>query len=329
MALTCPNCKADNPDNAYFCGHCHAHIRSSFGAPVAVPSEATIFGESAAVDHTLFGSTATAVAEQPVAVDSKRSIEDDAEQLFAAPHVPVPRSPQLPPSSDNPAEPADSSADEADEPTQEPTEERKFFEILQTALSPVKINIPVETGVARPPRAVAITEGIAIPLGRDQAADAELTALLTREAKRRQGLARPADPFFSKPLPDAPPHDAVPGSNTSGLRENATLPPESKGWTWAGFVPLGAFGFAMGVNKLGVLGLVAIFLGWVGVALWFVYALACGIRGRELAWRNRKFISVEQFTSSFKAWDSVGKVFAVLEFVALLIAFSVWATMQS
>src|SRR5438034_95167 len=37
VAMQCPKCGADNPDDAFFCGSCGVQLRSSFGAPPELP----------------------------------------------------------------------------------------------------------------------------------------------------------------------------------------------------------------------------------------------------------------------------------------------------
>jgi hypothetical protein len=100
---------------------------------------------------------------------------------------------------------------------------------------------------------------------------------------------------------------------------SAYLPPrDTEGWTFAGCVPAGLFGFVNGSTLWGVLGL----LGCLGVPIvsW-VYAIYVGIKGKELAWQNRRFDSVYQFRDTMRAWNSWGIFWMVIGIIGFILYF--------
>jgi len=85
--------------------------------------------------------------------------------------------------------------------------------------------------------------------------------------------------------------------NTSGTGKSAEIPEGIKGWSW------GAFFFNWiwaGFNKT-YIGLLA-FVPYVG----FIMAITLGFKGREWAWRNKKWESVEHFNRVQKKWSFWG-----------------------
>ncbi|MCC7479290.1 zinc ribbon domain-containing protein [bacterium] len=101
--------------------------------------------------------------------------------------------------------------------------------------------------------------------------------------------------------------------NTSGMGTGYQAPPQATGWTFAGFVPWGLFSFFNGNNTWGAIGLGLSLFGF-----YIVYSIYIGIKGREMAWQERRFESVEQYEAVMKAWNSAG--LAVLLIGAGLIA---------
>ena len=83
------------------------------------------------------------------------------------------------------------------------------------------------------------------------------------------------------------------GENTSGMGKDAIVPDEIKGWSWGAF--LWSWIWAIG-NKsyIGLLGLIP----YVG----FLVRIYLGVKGRELAWRNKRWDSVEHFQRVQRKW---------------------------
>jgi hypothetical protein len=98
--------------------------------------------------------------------------------------------------------------------------------------------------------------------------------------------------------------------NTSGQGESATVPEEVKGWSWAGFGLTWIWGVFNGV-LISLLALIPFFA--------FIWAIVLGIKGREWAWRNKKWESVEHFKNTQRPWDIAGIVLFAIWVVAIII----------
>jgi hypothetical protein len=108
-----------------------------------------------------------------------------------------------------------------------------------------------------------------------------------------------------------------PDGNTSGMGDGYPVPPEASGWTFAGFVPFGLFSFLNGNSNMGILGAVGSVIGIVGL----VYAIMVGINGKESAWRNRRFNSIEEYTGTMRAWNNGGLILVGLGCAGILLYF--------
>ena len=95
-----------------------------------------------------------------------------------------------------------------------------------------------------------------------------------------------------------------PDGNTSGMGEGYLVPPHASGWTFAGFVPFGLFGFVNGLTVWGVVGLIGHFIGILSIIYW----IYIGIQGKELAWKHRRFDSIQQYEETMRAWNTWGLV---------------------
>jgi hypothetical protein len=95
--------------------------------------------------------------------------------------------------------------------------------------------------------------------------------------------------------------------NTSGQGASATVPEEVKGWSWAGFGLTWIWGVFNGV----LISLLALIPGFA-----LIWAIVLGIKGREWAWRNKKWDSVEHFKNTQRPWDIAGIVIFAIGVVA-------------
>jgi hypothetical protein len=98
--------------------------------------------------------------------------------------------------------------------------------------------------------------------------------------------------------------------NTSGQGASAIVPEEVKGWSWGGFVLTWIWGVFNGV-LISLLCFIPVF----GI----VWAFVLGAKGKEWAWRNKKWGSVEQFKNTQRPWDIVGIILFAISMVALII----------
>ncbi|MCK5306357.1 MAG: hypothetical protein KAJ66_04420 [Candidatus Omnitrophica bacterium] len=99
--------------------------------------------------------------------------------------------------------------------------------------------------------------------------------------------------------------------NTSGQGESAIVPAEIKGWNWGAF--LLSWIWAIGNNTwIGLLALIP----YAG----FVMAIILGIKGKEWAWKNKKWESVDHFQRVQKKWAYWGVAICLFFFVVGLLA---------
>ena len=89
------------------------------------------------------------------------------------------------------------------------------------------------------------------------------------------------------------------GENNSGEGKGISPPPGIKGWSWGAFL----LNWIWAVSNKTWIGLLC-FVPYLGV----VIAIYLGIKGRELAWRNKRWDSVEHFNRVQRAWSTWGVV---------------------
>ena len=92
--------------------------------------------------------------------------------------------------------------------------------------------------------------------------------------------------------------------NTSGTIGAVPREVRMMGWCWGGFAFPLPWGMANQVwASLVCLAFVVPWVGWaltLGVGVWF------GLQGHELAWRNRRFDSMDEYRLKMRAWDLAG-----------------------
>ena len=93
--------------------------------------------------------------------------------------------------------------------------------------------------------------------------------------------------------PNAYVQDIAVGENTSGMGKAARIPEGVSGWSWGAFL----LNWIWAIGNSTWIGLLAI-IPYVG----FVVAIILGIKGREWAWRNKRWDSVEHFQRVQRKW---------------------------
>ena len=96
--------------------------------------------------------------------------------------------------------------------------------------------------------------------------------------------------------------DQFGGKNTSGAGPDAEIPPGVAGWSWGAFL----LNWIWAIGNRTWFGLLAI-IPYVGI----ITAIYLGIKGRELAWRNRRWDSVEHFNSVQRKWTIWGLILTI------------------
>ena len=102
--------------------------------------------------------------------------------------------------------------------------------------------------------------------------------------------------------------------NTSGMGRDAEIPDGVKGWSWGAFM----FNWIWALSNRTWIGLFAL-LPYVG----FLMAVALGIKGREWAWRNKKWESVEHFQRVQRRWSLWSLLIFGIAIVGILAAIAI------
>ena len=119
-------------------------------------------------------------------------------------------------------------------------------------------------------------------------------------------------------VPAAPPVAASPvyvvaaplAVNTSGQGETAPLPPEIHGWSWAAFL----WGWVWGIGNNVWIALLT-FIPYLG----FIMAVILGLKGKEWAWRNKHWNSVDSFNKTQHKWVVWWFILCFLPFIFIFI----------
>jgi hypothetical protein len=99
--------------------------------------------------------------------------------------------------------------------------------------------------------------------------------------------------------PNAPLEKTDSGSNTSGMGKGHPLPAGVKGWSWGAFL----LNWIWAIGNRTWIGLLSL-LPYIG----FIFSITLGIKGREWAWRNKRWDSLEHFNRVQKKWSVWGLV---------------------
>jgi hypothetical protein len=112
--------------------------------------------------------------------------------------------------------------------------------------------------------------------------------------------------FLKRPL-----HQSLKPDERSGRGDASVIPPEIKGWSWAGV----GLGFQWGMFHSVWISILS-FVPVVGLLV----KVYLGLKGRELAWQKTQWASTESFLRVQKGWDIVGATYLaiqILTFVAV------------
>ena len=90
--------------------------------------------------------------------------------------------------------------------------------------------------------------------------------------------------------------------NNSGGGSSIVVPEGVKGWSWGAFF----LSWIWSIGNRTWLGLLAL-IPYVG----FLVAIFLGIKGREMAWRNKRWDSFEHFSRVQRRWSTWGVIVVV------------------
>lgn len=97
----------------------------------------------------------------------------------------------------------------------------------------------------------------------------------------------------------APTSDLSPNTSENNSGTGGPPPPGVKGWSWGAFL----LSWIWAIGNQTWIGLLAL-IPYVG----FLVAIYLGIKGREMAWQNKHWNSVEHFNSVQRKWSIWGVV---------------------
>ena len=93
--------------------------------------------------------------------------------------------------------------------------------------------------------------------------------------------------------------DISESENNSGEGSGTIPPPGVKGWSWGAFL----LNWIWSIGNRTWIGLLCL-LPYIG----FVFSIYLGIKGRELAWRNKRWDSLEHFNRVQRKWTVWGLI---------------------
>ena len=93
-------------------------------------------------------------------------------------------------------------------------------------------------------------------------------------------------------------------ASTSGQGSNVVIPPGVIGWSWGGFFLTWIWGVCNGVYIA--------FLAFIPYVGPIIMPFVLGAKGKEWAWRNKRWDSVESFRRSQRSWAIGGLIWILV-----------------
>lgn len=109
----------------------------------------------------------------------------------------------------------------------------------------------------------------------------------------------------------SPKSDLSNEENTSGMGKGVEIPEGVKGWSWGAFM----FNWIWAIGNKTWIGLFA-FVPYIG----FIMAIILGIKGRQWAWQNKKWDSVEHFQKVQRRWSLWSLIFVGIALLGITAA---------
>ena len=105
----------------------------------------------------------------------------------------------------------------------------------------------------------------------------------------------------------------IKGDNNSGNKETS-FPEGVKGWSWGAFF-LNWIWALFNKSYIGLLALIP----YVGL----IFAIYLGLKGRELAWKNKRWESLEHFNRVQRRWSVWGVLLLIIPIIGILAAIAI------
>ena len=102
--------------------------------------------------------------------------------------------------------------------------------------------------------------------------------------------------------------------NNSGGGSDVIPPDGVKGWSWGAFM----FGWLWAIFNKTWIGLLTL-VPYIG----FLVSIYLGVKGRELAWRNKRWDDLDHFQRVQKRWSAWGVGFIVIAILGIVAAIAI------
>lgn len=101
--------------------------------------------------------------------------------------------------------------------------------------------------------------------------------------------------------------------NNSGMKQNV-FPAGVSGWSWGAFM----FNWLWAIFNKTWIGLLC-FIPYIGI----IFTFYLGIKGRELAWKNKRWDSLEHFNRVQRKWSLWSLVFVGIALIGIIAAIAI------
>jgi Tfp pilus assembly major pilin PilA len=109
-------------------------------------------------------------------------------------------------------------------------------------------------------------------------------------------------------------YEDKPGENTSGMGNLYPVPPEASGWSWGAF----SLNWIWAIGNRTWIGLLAL-VPYLG----FIVAIILGVKGREWAWQNKRWDSIEHFNRVQRRWSIWGACLLLIPVLGIMAAVAI------
>jgi len=102
--------------------------------------------------------------------------------------------------------------------------------------------------------------------------------------------------------------------NNSGMGKMCPVPEEVKGWSWGAFF----LNWIWAIGNQTWIGLLAL-VPYLG----FIVAIILGVKGREWAWQNKRWDSIEHFNRVQRRWSIWGTCLLIIPMIGIMAAVAI------
>ncbi len=105
----------------------------------------------------------------------------------------------------------------------------------------------------------------------------------------------------------------LPKRSNNLKQSRSQIPREIRRWNWSAFIlgPIWGLSHNIWWSALGLLPLLSFLPRQLTIATWVLVAVLLGLKGNELAWRARRWESVDRFMAIQQRWVTLSIIFAI------------------